>query len=89
MSELADKATSWGIELPGNRRMFVTRGENWATSLPHVLAPGAPPARFLARVDELRRVEREQSIPYAQMRPYVGLADGTVIHADRSVPLAN
>ncbi|MET9372262.1 hypothetical protein ABZY00_31100 [Streptomyces griseoflavus] len=80
--------TSWGIELPGDRRMFVTRGENWATPLPHVLAPGAPPARFLIRADELRRVEREQRIPYTQMRPYVGLADGTVVRADRSVPLA-
>ncbi|WP_157968744.1 hypothetical protein [Streptomyces geranii] len=79
--------TSWGIELPGDRRMFVTRGENWATPLPHVLTPGAPPARFLIRADELRRVEREQHIPYAQMRPYVGLADGAVVHADRSVPL--
>jgi hypothetical protein len=68
--------TSWGIELPGDRRMFVTRGENWATSLPHVLAPGAPPARFLVRVDELRRVEREQSIPYPQMRTYVGWPTG-------------
>lgn len=38
--------TSWGIELPDDRRMFVTRSENWATPLPHVLAPGAPPARF-------------------------------------------
>jgi hypothetical protein len=80
--------TSWGIELPGDRRMFVTRGENWATPIPHVLAPGAPPARFLIRADELRRVEREQRIPYMQMRPYVGLADGTVVRADRSVPLA-
>ena len=80
--------TSWGIELPGDRRMFVTRGENWATPLPHVLAPGAPPARFLIRADELRRVEREQRIPYTQMRPYVGLADGTVVRAGRSVPLA-
>jgi hypothetical protein len=80
--------TSWGIELPGDRRMFVTRGENWATPLPHVLAPGAPPARFLIRADELRRVEREQRIPYTQMLPYVGLADGTVVRADRSVPLA-
>ncbi|MER5974525.1 hypothetical protein ABT112_33295 [Streptomyces sp. NPDC002055] len=80
--------TSWGIELPGDWRMFVTRGENWATPLPHVLAPGAPPARFLIRADELRRVEREQRIPYTRMRPYVGLADGTVVHADRGVPLA-
>ncbi|NEA82401.1 hypothetical protein G3I30_25830 [Actinospica acidiphila] len=79
--------TSWGIELPGDRRMFVTRGENWATPLPHVLAPGAPPARFLIRADELRRVEREQRIPYTQMLPYVGLADGTVVRADHSVPL--
>ncbi|MFE7854453.1 hypothetical protein [Streptomyces sp. NPDC057403] len=81
--------TSWGIELPGDRRMVVPRGENWATRLPHVLAPGAPPAQFWMRVDDVRRVEREQHIPYAQMRPYVGLADGTVVHADRSVPLAN
>ncbi|MFI1488034.1 hypothetical protein [Streptomyces sp. NPDC020747] len=80
--------TSWGIELPGDRHMFVTRGENWATPLPHVLAPGAPPARLLIRADELRRVEREQRIPYTQMRPYVKLADGTVVHADRTVPLA-
>ncbi|MEU9418453.1 hypothetical protein [Streptomyces sp. NPDC048272] len=80
--------TSWGIELPGDRRLFVTRGENWATSLPHELAPGSPPARFLIRADELRCVEREQHIPYTQMRPYVGLADGTVVRADRSVPLA-
>lgn len=80
--------TSWGIELPGDRRLVVTRGENWATPLPHVLTPGAPPAQFLARADELRRVERAQRIPFEQMRPYVGLADGTVIHADRSVPLA-
>lgn len=80
--------TSWGIGLPSDRRVVVTRGENWATPLPHVLAPGAPPARFVIRADELRRIEREQSIPFAQMRPYVGLADGTVIRADRSVPLA-
>uniref|UniRef100_A0AAU2W2S9 Uncharacterized protein n=1 Tax=Streptomyces sp. NBC_00008 TaxID=2903610 RepID=A0AAU2W2S9_9ACTN len=64
--------TSWGIELPDDRRIFVTRGENWATPLPHVLAPGALPARFLIRADELRRVEREQRIPYTQMRPYGG-----------------
>lgn len=80
--------TSWGIELPGDRRVFVTRGENWATPLPHVLTPGAPPARFLIRADELRRVEREQHIPFTQMRPYVGLADGTVVQSDRPVPLA-
>lgn len=30
----------------------------------------------------------EQRIPYAQMRPYVELTDGTVVHADRSVPQA-
>ncbi len=53
--------TSWGIELPGDRRMFVTRGENWATPLPHVLAPGAPPARFLIRADELQRVEQNRA----------------------------
>lgn len=80
--------TSWGIELPGDRRIFVTRGENWATPLPHVLTPGAPPARFLTRADELRRGEREQHIPFTRMRPYVGLAEGTVVQADRPVPLA-
>lgn len=79
--------TGWGIEFPGDRRMFVTRNENWATRLPHTLAPGAPPAQFWVRVDELRRVEREQRIPYTEMRPYVKLADATVVHADRSVPL--
>ncbi|MGW1030294.1 hypothetical protein ACWD4J_42755 [Streptomyces sp. NPDC002577] len=49
--------------------------------------PGAPTA-LLVRADELRQVEGEQRIPYTQMLPYVGLADGTVVHADRSVPLA-
>ncbi|PAZ12896.1 hypothetical protein CLM62_27570 [Streptomyces sp. SA15] len=38
--------------------------------------------------DELRQLEREQNIPYTQMRRYVGLADGTVVRADRGVPLA-
>jgi hypothetical protein len=55
--------TSWGVELPGERRLFVTRGENWATPLPHVLAPGAPPARFLERADELRRLRHDTSRP--------------------------
>ncbi|AYN43325.1 hypothetical protein D9753_35725 [Streptomyces dangxiongensis] len=34
--------TSWGIELPGDRRMFVTRGENWATPAPPRACPRCP-----------------------------------------------
>lgn len=49
---------------------------------------GAPPARFVVRAGELRQLEREQNIPYTQMCPYVELAGGTVVRADRSVPLA-
>jgi hypothetical protein len=38
--------------------------------------------------EELRRLERDEHISYEAMRPYVTLADGTEVLADRSVPLA-
>jgi hypothetical protein len=80
--------TGWGIRLPGDRRVVVTRPVNWSTPLPHRLEPGSAPAAFRMPADELRRLERDQGIPYDAMKPYVTLADGTEIAADRSVPLA-
>lgn len=80
--------TAWGVKLPGDRRMVVTRPANWATPLPHRLEPGSAPARFVIPADELRQVERKQAIAYDAMRPYVTLANGTDVPADRSVPLA-
>jgi hypothetical protein len=35
----------------------------------------------------IRRLEREEGIPYGDMRPCVTPADGTQVFADRSVPL--
>ncbi|MFE6620055.1 hypothetical protein [Streptomyces sp. NPDC057740] len=40
------------------------QGENATTPLPHLLARGAAPVRFLIRADELRRVERDQGANY-------------------------
>ena len=80
--------TGWGVKLPGDRRMVVTRPANWATPLPHRLEPGSAPARFVVLADELRQVEREHAVAYDAMRPYVTLANGTDVTADRSVPLA-
>jgi hypothetical protein len=80
--------TGWGVKLPGDRRIVVTRPVNWATPLPHRLEPGNAPTRFVMPADELRQVAREQAIPYDAMRPYVTLANGTDVSADRSVPLA-
>lgn len=80
--------TGWGVKLPGDRRMVVTRPANWATPLPHRLEPGNAPARFVILADELRQVAREHAVAYDAMRPYVTLADGTDVPADKSVPLA-
>jgi hypothetical protein len=38
---------------------------------------------------ELFQLKREQGIGFADMTPYVILADGTEVAADRSVPLAH
>jgi hypothetical protein len=80
--------TGWGVKLPGDKRIVVTRPPSWTTRLPHELRPGAPPARFVMLAEDLRRVERANGIAYKDMRPYVTLADGTEVAADRSVPLA-
>lgn len=80
--------TGWGVKLPGDRRVVVTRPTNWATPLPHRLEPGNAPARFVVLAEDLRQVAREQAIAYDAMRPYVTLADGTDVPADRSIPLA-
>jgi hypothetical protein len=79
--------TGWGMRLPHDRRMVVTRQVNWATPLPHELRPGAPPARFLVAASELRQLEAREGISFEDMRPYVTLADGTEVSADRTVPL--
>jgi hypothetical protein len=80
--------TGWGVKVPGNGRVVVMRPENWSTPLPHRLEPGSDSTRFLMPADDLYRLHREQGIPFEQMRPYVTLADGTDVPADRSVPLA-
>jgi hypothetical protein len=80
--------TGWGVKLPEGRHIVVTHPPNWATPLPHELRPGAAPARFLMLAEDLRRLERENGISYGDMRPYVTLADGTEVLADRRVPLA-
>lgn len=80
--------TGWGVKLPGDRRVVVTRPVNWSTRLPHVLRPGEPPAQLVVLAEELRRLEREEGIPYEEMMPYVSLADGKEILANRHVPLA-
>ena len=80
--------TSWGIALPGDKRMVITRPPSWVTPLPHVLRPGEPPARFAMPAEELRRAERERGIAYDDMWPYVVLADGQEVRADKRVPLA-
>ncbi|WP_415962031.1 hypothetical protein [Streptomyces sp. 021-4] len=80
--------TGWGVKLPGNRRMVLTKPVHWSTSLPHQLTPGGAPAHFVVQADELRHLERTQGIPYKAMRPYITLADGTEILGDQSVPLA-
>ncbi|MGH7158174.1 MAG: hypothetical protein ACREGD_03855 [Candidatus Saccharimonadales bacterium] len=80
--------TGWGIKLPGDKRMVITRPPNWSTPLPHVLRPGEPPARFAMPADEVRRAERERGIAYEDMWPYVALADGQEIRANKSVLLA-
>ncbi len=79
--------TGWGVKLPGDRRMVVTRPPDWATPVPHRLEPGSDATRFLVPADELYRL-REQGIPFRRMRAYVMLADGVEVEADRGVPLA-
>ncbi|WP_073224341.1 hypothetical protein [Streptomyces sp. NBRC 110465] len=80
--------TGWGVRLPGNRRMVITRPPHWSTSLPHQLTPGGAPAQLVVPADELRHLERTEGIPYTAMRPYITLADGTEVLGDQSVPLA-
>ncbi|MEW1583726.1 hypothetical protein AB0407_37535 [Streptomyces microflavus] len=80
--------TGWGIKLPGNRRMVLTKPVDWSTPLPHQLTPGGSPAHFVVPADELRHLERTQGIPYMAMLPYITLADGTEVLGDQSVPLA-
>lgn len=79
--------SGWGVKLPGDRRMVVTRPPNWATPVPHRLEPGSDATRFLVPVDELYHL-REQGIPFKRMKAYVTLADGTEVEAVRGVPLA-
>ncbi|MPZ84256.1 MAG: hypothetical protein GEV28_29180 [Actinophytocola sp.] len=86
--EQAITITGWGIELPDGRGVFVTRPPNWATRLPHELRPGAAPARLLIPADDLRRINQDDNIAFDDMRPYIDLADGTNVYADRPVPLA-
>ncbi|GAA4658640.1 hypothetical protein GCM10023347_07420 [Streptomyces chumphonensis] len=80
--------TGWGVRLPGDRRMVLTRPVNWSTSLLHQLAPGGPPARFVVPADELRRLHRTAGIPYQELCPYITLADGTELLGNQSVPFA-
>jgi hypothetical protein len=80
--------TGWGVQVPGDRRVVVTRPENWASALPHRLEPRADVARSLMPADELYRLHREEAIPFKKMRPYITLAGGTDLKADRSVPLS-
>jgi hypothetical protein len=80
--------TSWGIKLPGDRRMVVTRPLPWATRLPHELRPGAPPAELPMPAEDIRNVARKNAISYDDMWPYVALADGTEVLAGTSVPLS-
>lgn len=81
--------TGWGVKLPGDRRMVVMEPPNWSTPVPHRLEPDAEATRFLVPADELLRLEREQGIPFKQMKGYVTLADGTEVKAGRGVPLKN
>ena len=80
--------TGWGVKLPGGRRMVVMQPPNWSTPVPHRLEPDAEAARFLVHADELFRLQREQGIPFKDMKGYVTLADGTEVKADLGVPLA-
>jgi len=80
--------TGWGIELPGDRSLAVFPYVNWATRLPHELRPGAEATRHLVAAEELRRVAAEEQIDFKDMRPYVCLADGRKVYADKHVLLA-
>lgn len=78
----------WGVKLPGDRRVVMTRPVSWSTPLPHRLEPGAPAAQFVMPADELRRLHRPDGIPFDSMHGYVTLADGAEVIATAPIPLA-
>lgn len=80
--------TGWGVKLPGDVRLVLPDPLPGSTPLPHRLEPGSEPARFLLPGDEMFRIQRERAIPFKRMTPYVTLADGTDVLANRAVPLA-
>lgn len=80
--------TGWGIRLPDDRSIVITRPVGWSTPLPHELRPGAVPVQLSMLAEDLRRIAREEGVSFDDMKPYVTLADGKKVLAIQGVPLA-
>ncbi len=81
------KVTSWGLILPGNRRVVATgRLSPIEPLLPHWVEPGDHAEWFL-EAGEMRRQKAALGCRFRQMVPYVTLADGRELRAKRGLPL--
>lgn len=82
------RVMGWGLLLPGNRRMVVTRPQtNFEPRLPHWVDPGDQ-AQWFLDADEVRRQQATLGCKFDDMIAYVSLADGRELKAPGGVPLA-
>lgn len=82
------KVVSWGIKLPGDRKLFVpTPTTHWEPRLPHWVQPGDE-AEWFVEAEELRHQQATLGCRFDQMIPYVRLADGRELMSEKAVLLA-
>lgn len=84
--------TKLGISLgpsKADKNVFVPRPQPRLMSvLPAVVMPCGTPAQFGVPADELRTLQAESGIPFADMRPWVELGDGRRVRSQCPVPHA-
>ncbi len=79
--------TGWGIRMGDtkeNANQLVAIPH--ATALPHRLENGAD-ANFFMVAEAMRQAHRDRHLSYSKMRPWVRLATGQQIFANRGLPL--
>jgi hypothetical protein len=59
----------------------------WGARSGTTLEPGGKPLEFLVPVADLRRLQREQRVPFRRMRGWVDLGDERRVFSKNRVPL--
>jgi len=81
------KVVSWGIRIPGNRNMAILTPEHWSSPIPTWVQPGDGAAWFVPAAT-IRAEQAKLGCSFRRMRPWVSLADGRTIKANKPVLLA-